>query len=210
MDRSGDGRCAVCGAPLPAGRRRYCSDGCAREGERIRARSATAGRERPALVREHVCADCGRGYLGHIKSKRCPACQQEANRQHDAAYKRRSRAGLARRIGSEAVCEACGRAYVVEGSRQRWCKDCAPEAAVESRRALAAAWNRRTYSDEDRRGALRNGLRRKPEMRSCAQCGRTFEAMGGVRYCCEACRATGRRAYQREYDAARRQRKKQE
>lgn len=202
------GVCAVCGAPLPHGRRRYCSEDCAREGERRRARAATQGRERPPLRRERVCMDCGRAYIGHIKSKRCPACQQDANRRHDAECKRRKRAGHVRAIGSTDLCEACGKPYTVESGRQRWCKDCAPEQTRRSSNASSRAWNRETYSDPQRREAKNAGRRSKPTPHVCELCGREFVRLGEAKYCSQACRTEARRAYDRAYRMAKRGRDK--
>ena len=143
--------------------------------------------------------------MRRLRQRVCRAHQEQALPGLPAggqqAARRRLQAAQAR-----GACAADRQRGGLRGLRQGLCGGGQPAALVQGLRAggghgdgrtLASAWNRRTCSDEDRRRALRNGLRRKPQMRSCAQCGRAFEAMGGVRYCCEACRAAGRRAYRR-------------
>ena len=201
-----DNHCVICGQALPKGRRLYCSEPCADEAERRRASMAAAGRQRPPLVRERVCMDCGMAFVGAIRSKRCPSCQAEADKRHDAEYRARRRAGHARTIGSEDVCEVCGRAYTVNSGAQRWCKDCAAEATRRSCSALNSAWNRRTYSDPQRREEKNRGKRLPPKEKVCARCGTAFASNGNGIYCSEACRTAARRAYWREYDETRRKR----
>lgn len=37
-----------------------------------------------SVYRERICIDCGAHFMGYPKSKRCPECQAEANRQRTA------------------------------------------------------------------------------------------------------------------------------
>ena len=99
MSVVGGKTCEVCGAPLPKHRTRFCSDACMDKASNARLRAQNAGRTRPPLIRPSVCMDCGKSFMGHIKSKRCPDCQLIADRRNDAAHQARKRAGNARKIG---------------------------------------------------------------------------------------------------------------
>ena len=184
-----DSKCAVCGGPLPPGRRKYCCDGCAQIGANQLAREVTSKRQRPPLYRMITCPDCGRTVHVHIKSKRCAECQAAADRQHNTEYRQRRRAGHSRPLGSYDLCERCGQRYIVESGMQRYCKACAPIAIAENDRAAARAWNRTAYSDPQKRADKNSGRRRPaPPSAVCPVCGRSFTP-GSARsvYCSAAC-----------------------
>lgn len=182
-------KCVVCGAPLPHGRRKYCSDDCARVGANQLAREVTSQRTHPSVYKMLTCPDCGRTVRVHIKSKRCRECQAEADRRHDMEHKQRKRAGKSRVLGGYDLCERCGQRYIVESGMQRYCKACAAIATAENDRAASRAWNHTAYSDPAKRDE-KNSNRRRPAPPSavCPICGRSF--MPGTNravYCSEAC-----------------------
>lgn len=203
-------RCPVCAAPVPPGRRTYCSDACQQEMERRRARAGSQLRPRPGLYAERICMDCGAAYVGHIKTKRCPACQDAAKKRQYMEYRARARAGHARRLGSTDQCAVCGKDYTVESGAQKYCKDCAQTAYTEAAHQISRAWNAEHYSAPEAR-AERNAKRRADRAATavqCAVCGRLFVAdYASQIYCSNACRTEGQRNYMRAYDEARKEQK---
>lgn len=166
------------------------------------------GREHPGPYHYIVCPDCGREVYAHIKCKRCPECQREANRRHDQEARQRKRAGKTREIGSIDLCQRCGKPYEVEGGMQRYCKDCAPVAWAENDRAASREWNQKAYADPAKRQE-RNALRRQPkpeQERACPECGRLFlpDTKRAV-YCSTACADAAGKRQTAEYEAAHRQ-----
>lgn len=116
--------CEVCGKPIPSDRTRYCSDACQAVGlyitrEHSNQRGVAEGRYKI------VCADCGRTIMvASYKSYRCPECQEKARKIQNDASKARAQEGKTRKIGSAAICESCGKEYVVKGATQRYCPLC--------------------------------------------------------------------------------------
>lgn len=198
--------CPLCGRPVLPPRRTYCSEACAAEARKARKRVASP-RKRPGgpVYYPRTCPDCGQSYQGHIKSVRCPACQAEADRRHNAEYARRKRSGHTRPIGSTDLCQRCGQPYTVAGGRQRYCPACAPSAVRDNVRSASASWNRAAYAAPEAR-EQKNAKRRKPwnEPRPCAQCGETFTpSQSGQTLCSDACRVARRHQLQHDADARR-------
>lgn len=195
------GTCEICGKPLPPGRRRYCSEACSREKERMRAKEARKDRLRPKPYRWITCPDCGKQVWRPIKSIRCQQCQAELNKRHDAEHKARKSAGRSRKIGDQYPCEACGKMYVLEGGKQRYCPDCRETQVRANIRRMNREWNRAVYGTEEGKAkrAEARSLKAVPNLRACAQCGKPYETLTCGIYCSKECQAKGQQAYQKEY-----------
>lgn len=198
--------CVICGQPLPPKARKYCSEACRREAERRRSREGKP-RPHPTPFRWSVCSDCGREFYGHIKSKRCPECQEAQNRRNHAAYKARKRAGHVRTLGSTDYCVVCGKPYTVESGKQKYCPDCKEQATHDAIRQ-----DRREYMADKRQDAeenekLKARKRVVPVQRACRQCGKTFSVVGSAQFCSEVCRERHIKEYRQAYDAARKERR---
>lgn len=184
--------CEVCGRELTGRHRYYCSPQCRQVALAQREKAARA--QLGKLPGNHqqpkpkVCADCGATFYGYPRSYRCPACQAEADRKHDAEHLQRKKAGHARQIGSVSRCERCGAEYIVDGGLQRYCPACAKEIWKED--AL-----RRYHQDKDaineRRRPSRAEVYKKAvesRVRVCAVCGSEFTASSRHRlYCSDEC-----------------------
>lgn len=200
-------RCAICGKPVPKRRHLYCSDVCARQGERDRARERYTPKAatRPGPWRETTCIVCGNMFYGHIRSTRCPECQAARDKETTRQYKARKRAGTSRLIGSTAYCEKCGEPYTVTSGLQRYCKVCAPAALKESKNEISRKWNREHYADPATREAKNECARRTdPARKVCPVCGNEFDAPNAKwKYCSPECRQQGLKQYWQAYDYVR-------
>ena len=80
-------------------------------------------KKREGSICEHTCPTCGKTFTGFVGQKYCPDCADpiEAGRRRSYYFD-----GPPRKIGSEQICEKCGKAYVMTGRRQRFCPDCSP------------------------------------------------------------------------------------
>lgn len=128
--------CEVCGRILSTDRWRYCSDACQAIGVSLTREASNQRGVSPGRY-EIICADCGKKVLvASHKSYRCPECQKKARKLQNDASKARSIEGKTRKIGSTAICESCGKEYIVKGATQRYCDICSAvktqESAVES------------------------------------------------------------------------------
>lgn len=132
-----------------------------------------------SVMREKACQDCGRSFMGGPRAKRCPECRVVAQRE---ASRRHSRTGTKRPLGSIDVCIKCGKKYVVNSARQKYCKDCANEAVLEAQRAYKTQYNRESGFYEDR------GKKRKDFTKICVCCGKPFKSSVSTNLCSEACR----------------------
>lgn len=116
-----------------------------------------------ARIRPRVCAVCGRTFLDFPRAKYCPDCKPEVLREQSRATKQR---GTARPLGSTDLCVACGKPYIVNSGRQRYCKDCAER---EWHKNILAA--KRVYMAEY--SATRRQRVYKKQI--CAVCGKPFD-----------------------------------
>lgn len=137
------------------------------------------------LYREKACIDCGLVVRMHIKSKRCSACQADADRRNDREHKQAKARGHTRLIGSMDICQKCGKPYKVEGGRQRYCKDCAPEAVLANVREAAKQRYTITYATPESK-AIRQEKRHVEWQveRMCKQCGNKFIPIYPRQVCC--------------------------
>jgi hypothetical protein len=122
--------------------------------------------KRDSVYRERICIDCGTPFMGFPKSKRCPACQASVKRTRDAAQKRN---GPRRPLGSTDTCQNCGKEYIVESGRQRYCKDCAAQAVGENVRSHKRDYME-AYAPEHRDEKEHNRSYNKV----CLVCGKVF------------------------------------
>jgi hypothetical protein len=109
--------------------------------------------------------------------------------------------GLVRPLGSMDKCVICGRDYVVTGSPQRYCPDCAPDAirAVDTVQGLAYY-----YANVDQINPPRMLSRRKGSC-ACVICGEMYESPTRSVTCGKSeCKRELRRIHQRRADAKRR------
>ena len=150
--------------------------------------AATSRRE--SVCRERVCVDCGCTFSGYPKSKRCPACQAEADR---AASRRHKRNGAARHLGSVDICQSCGAEYIVTSGLQRYCKSCSASSVTANVRE-----HKRDYTSDYRE---RND-RIKPD-KICLVCVKTFAPGTAAVTCSPECAAARRKQLQRARDKKR-------
>lgn len=203
-------KCRVCGGDINPPRKVFCSDACTHEWKNI-ARRVENPRKRSggSLYIPRICIDCGKEYIGHIKTIRCPECQAEATRRNNMECKQRKAKGLTRKIGSTDYCQRCGKPYIVCGGNQRYCKDCSEIAWSENVRAHNREWNKKYYSDAENREKKNSG-RRKDWMieRNCTICGKAFMPSYPKQITCsDACHTARIHELQRAADAKRRPKK---
>lgn len=199
--------CTVCGKPLTGRQQRYCSAECRSKFAATRAFvNYTPVRGKQGIYREQTCIDCGKPFYGHIKSKRCRECREEAKRWYARKAQERAKLGKTRKIGSTDFCEACGEPYIVTSGAQRYCKKCAPIAVAENIRAKARERTAEYYRDEAHREEKAEARRTKVnEITVCAICGKQFELHGTYRkYCSPECADKALKQYNDEYDKNRR------
>ena len=114
-------KCKNCGKifKVPTGSAAYLCPDCAAE-----------SREK-GVIRERICKMCGATFLGYPRSFFCPACSAERKRQRQKAYNRRP----SRPLGSVDICQNCGKEYIVNSGRQKYCPECAKTKVKDNIRA---------------------------------------------------------------------------
>lgn len=156
------------------------------------------------LYRDAPCQDCGRVVRMHIKSKRCKACQAEADRRNDAAHKRAKARGHTRELGAHDLCTVCGKPYIITSGRQKYCPDCAPSATKAADSKATVAW----YAEHPEKRDARNAKRRKDwrdQPHECVICKtQFFPPTPRRRTCSNACQQEYHRQQQKASDAKRR------
>lgn len=141
--------------------------------------------KRAKLYREKACIDCGLVVRMHIKSKRCRACQDAANKRNDQAYRRALAEGNTRQIGSVDLCQKCGGQYTVCGGLQKYCPDCAKGAVAEKARASARERYAKAYATPEAKAARQEKRRKDWQgVRYCIECGAAFTPAHPRQVCC--------------------------
>jgi predicted Zn-ribbon and HTH transcriptional regulator len=93
------------------------------------------------VVKPRTCRECGAVFDGGPRAWYCPACRLARQREADA--RRRAKGRKADRpLGSTDKCVVCGKEYVVNSARQKYCPECAYDAVREVDRPASRAWNR--------------------------------------------------------------------
>lgn len=90
------------------------------------------------VVKDRVCRQCGAVFRGGPRAWYCPSCREERQRESSRRYKAK---GPDRPLGSTDYCAVCGKPYIVNSARQRYCADCAYDAVRAVDRPASRAWN---------------------------------------------------------------------
>ena len=141
-----------------------------------------AAAQRVTTLRTRTCRTCGKSFQGGPRAWYCPECRVERKRETDRRFRR---TGPARPLGSTDLCEVCGKPYVVESGRQKYCKGCAEAAVREVDRLQSLAWNRANTTPVQRREERRTSTATIP----CVVCGKGFVPRGVSKTCSPACAA---------------------
>lgn len=179
-------QCKYCGKPFVPSRQAQavCEDCLAA------ARSTT--------IRPRTCRACGTTFDGGPRAWYCPSCRAERQKE---ASRRARKEGTKRPLGSIDHCVICGKEYIVNSARQRYCPDCAPEAYVAADREASKAWNAANDYYAKRAQSPRSGIR------LCVICGNPLPPGSNVVTCSPECRKENLTLSRRRAEANRRRRK---
>lgn len=155
------------------------------------------------VIRSRVCRQCGREFPGGPRAWYCPECREQRRMERDRERQRDKRAGISpdRPLGSVDHCEICGKEYVVNSARQKYCPDCSVKAVQEADRKDAIEY----YGNhKDTANPIRSEKRRIG-VKTCAVCGKEFPVDGTPRNTCsDECQEKQRKEWQRRADEKRR------
>lgn len=121
-----------------------------------------------------ICVSCGEEFIGGRSSKYCPGCKYE---RRIISGGKLIQSGPSRKIGSIDHCKICGKEYVVNSGKQKFCPEC-----------IAA----KKLQEEEKR---KNGVDVV-----CQQCGETFRARSLAFKFCPKCLLDRRRQRDRAVD----------
>lgn len=88
---------------------------------------------------QRICVICGTTYEGK-RGKYCPACARAKANENARKHSSKAKAGEARRLGDTAVCENCGKEYLVAGGLQRYCKACSEQCIKQNSAACRSGF----------------------------------------------------------------------
>lgn len=182
-------KCRMCGEDTDSPYAYLCPD-CRKE------------QKQSNVIGSRTCATCGTVFEGGPRAKYCPNCRKERQKKADAEAYRRKVAGKTRRIGSEDVCERCGKTYTVNSGRQRYCPECAPLAVAEIDRRQGIEW----YNKNG--GALLHAKyneAKKGSAKTCIICGKEFESSTTAATCCKECQTEYRKIKKAEWEKSHRE-----
>lgn len=153
------------------------------------------------VIRTRKCRQCGREFSGGPRAWYCPGCRMERK---NRALERAGIDVVKRPLGSTDKCAICGKEYIVNGSRQRYCPDCASKAVKEVDRQQALKY----YNDVKGTYNPARYKKRRVKTKICVICGKEFPCNGTARNTCsDECRKKQRQAWQRTADKNRKRNK---
>lgn len=156
--------------------------------------AATA--RRSSVIRQRVCRTCGAEFPGGPRAWYCPACRADRSRENTRRYRRD---GCNRKIGSTDICSVCGKEYIVEGSRQKYCRDCSDKTTAEQARARS-----REYNAENKDALYAHKETMRSNNKVCVVCGKVFDNGLPTVTCSEECANIWRRLRYAKTDQKRR------
>lgn len=152
------------------------------------------------VVQNRVCRECGAEFSGGPRAWYCTDCRA-ARRRRQSATARQSTP--ARRIGSEDLCEVCGKPYTVNSARQKYCPDCAQEAVRQNVRA-----HKRQYAADKAEQMAEYKAAMSSDHHVCVICGKVFGSSVPTVTCSPECSAIRKRQHQRAAEEKRKPRKR--
>lgn len=134
-----------------------------------------------STYRTRTCTQCGSKFRGGPAALYCPPCRAEIIRARDRAYHQK---GSKRPLGSTDVCQWCGRTYIVESPRQKYCcSECSQTAVKEKDRQKARNW----YNSHSDPIAKKERIKASTADRFCVVCGKRIERVGQAITCSPEC-----------------------
>lgn len=159
------------------------------------------------MIIDRQCKQCGRSFKGGPRAWYCPDCRETRRKEAAGRYRKN---GPGRALGSTDKCKICGKDYVVNGSRQKYCPDCSDEAVrrVDRRQGLDYYHSQKADINPKRNEHRKQKWQAEKQKKICPVCGGEFIPRYGSIVCSEKCRGVYRKRYMAEYDRARRGRVK--
>lgn len=181
--------CKNCGAvfEVPTGKTAYLCEECAKKSKEN------------TIIRERVCKICGASFMGYPRSFFCPDCNEKRKKQQKKIYNQRK---PARPLGSVDTCANCGKQYIVNSGRQKYCPECAENKVKDNIRA-----HKREYMAENSEKSKELKLETRGKRYICPICGKEFEKHTSAVICSDECEKELRRRRQNRADIKRGKRK---
>ena len=146
------------------------------------------------VIRDRICIDCGASFPGGPRARRCPNCRVVAAKETTKQYRQN---GAKRPIGSFDKCQMCGKEYVVESGRQKYCKQCKDEASLLWQREHKAGYHKQPEQIQAKK------QRRIERKRVCGYCQRVYWDSVPSNLCSDYCREQQHRIAQCKSDIKR-------
>lgn len=135
-----------------------------------------------STIMTRTCRACGATFLGGPRAWYCPECRADRAKASSRESKARAKAGTARKIGSTDICQICGQKYIVNGSLQKYCPDCAKDAVQQIDREQSRAW-----ANAHRESLLDRKKRLVQTRKICVVCGSQFYTGTATVTCSQNC-----------------------
>ena len=172
---------------VPTGKESYLCEECARKSKSN------------SVLRERICKICGASFTGYPRSFFCPECSAERKKRQKKIYNQRK---PSRPLGSVDTCESCGKQYIVNSGRQRYCPECAEMKVKENIRA-----HKRGYMAENSGKSRELKADTRGKRYICPICGKEFEKHTSAATCSPECEKELKRRRQNRADIKRGKRK---
>lgn len=139
-------------------------------------------KKKTGVYQSRICVTCGKTFLGYPRSKYCPDCRKDAQREATKRSRARKKAGTVRPIGSVDICQNCGKPYIVTSGLQRYCPDCSKYVVADNIRE-----HKREYMEQNRERFDKHHREMRKGRRVCVICGKTFDSPTNTTVCSADC-----------------------
>lgn len=139
---------------------------------------------------KRTCRQCGAEFMGGPRAWYCPDCRMIRRKEAKARYRQNKRAGKSIVIGQTiGRCEICGKEFIYQSARQRYCPDCAPEAVKKVDREQSRGWLGRAVEKYGQQYMDDHNAAKRIDRDTCVICGKRLpEGHHYRRRLCDDCR----------------------
>lgn len=143
--------------------------------------SCAAKRIKESVLQSRTCKQCGISFTGGPRAWYCLTCRAQRQKESCKKYAKKGRKAD-RPLGSTDQCKKCGKDYIVNSARQKYCSDCSSSAI----KAVVREQKKNYYQKNIDKFIEHRNTVRKPD-RICVICGNSIKTPTSTITCSAAC-----------------------
>lgn len=132
-------------------------------------------------IYDKVCRQCGINFKGGPRAFYCPNCRDQRKKEANKRFYKKGRKAE-RQLGSIDKCITCGKEYIVNSSRQKYCPECAKSEVKKVDRVQGIEYYK---NNRDEINLYRTMTRY--QLKECVVCGKQFKTKSPRKTCSDEC-----------------------